>query len=41
MAFTKGTSGDPHGREKGSINKATTAMKECIEQVLGDLDTTL
>ena len=41
MAFTKGASGNPHGREKGSQNKATAAMKERIEQVLGDLDTTL
>ena len=41
MAFTKGTSGNPHGREKGSMNKATAAIKERIEQVLGDLDATL
>ena len=41
MAFTKGKSGNPHGREKGSSNKATAAMKERIEQVLSDLDTTL
>ena len=41
MAFEKGTSGNPHGREKGSTNKATAAMKERIEQVLSDLDTTL
>ena len=41
MAFTKGTSGNPHGREKGSQNKATAAVKERIEQVLSDLDTTL
>ena len=41
MAFTKGKSGNPHGREKGSSNKATAAVKERIEQVLNDLDTTL
>ena len=41
MAFTKGKSGNPHGREKGSSNKATAAMKERIEQVLNDLDITL
>ena len=41
MAFTKGKSGNPHGREKGSQNKATAAVKERIEQVLSDLDTTL
>ena len=41
MAFTKGTSGNPHGREKGSTNKATAVMRERIEQVLNDLDTTL
>ena len=41
MAFTKGTSGNPYGREKGSMNKATAAIKERIEQVLGDLDATL
>ncbi len=41
MAFTKGKSGNPHGREKGSSNKATAAMRERIEQVLNDLDTTL
>ena len=41
MAFEKGTSGNPHGREKGSLNKATAATKERIEQVLCDLDTTL
>ena len=41
MAFTKGTSGNPYGREKGSQNKATAAIKERIEQVLGDLDATL
>ena len=41
MAFRKGTSGNPHGREKGSINRATAAIKERIEQVLCDLDTTL
>jgi Family of unknown function (DUF5681) len=41
MAFTKGKSGNPHGREKGSQNKATAAVKERIEQVLNDLDTTL
>ena len=41
MAFTKGASGNPHGREKGSQNKATAATKERIEQVLSDLDTTL
>ena len=41
MAFTKGQSGNPHGRERGSQNKATAAVKERIEQVLSDLDTTL
>ena len=41
MAFTKGQSGNPHGRAKGSQNKATAAAKERIEQVLSDLDTTL
>ena len=41
MAFTKGKSGNPHGREKGSLKKATAAVKERIEQVLSDLDTTL
>ena len=41
MAFTKGTSGNPHGREKGSLNKTTAATKERIEQVLSDRDTTL
>ena len=41
MAFEKGRSGNPYGREKGSVNKATAAVKERIEQVLSDLDTTL
>ena len=41
MAFNKGASGNPYGREKGSQNKATAAVKERIEQVLSDLDTTL
>ena len=40
MAFIKGKSGNPHGREKGSQNKAMTAVKERIEQVLSGLDTT-
>ena len=38
MAFTKGKSGNPHGREKGSLNKASAATRERIEQVLNDLD---
>ena len=41
MTFTKGTSGNPYGREKGNQNKVTAAVKERIEQVLSDLDTTL
>ena len=41
MAFTKGASGNPHGREKGSQNKATAVVKERVEAVLSDLDTTL
>ena len=41
MAFTKGTSGNPHGREKGSQNKATAAVKERVEAVLAELDTTI
>ena len=41
MAFEKGKSGNPRGREKGSLNKATAAMRERIEQVLDDLDVTL
>jgi hypothetical protein len=38
MAFTAGKSGNPKGREKGSMNKATAAMKERIETVLTELD---
>ena len=41
MAFTKGQSGNPHGREKGSQNKATAAVKERVEAVLAELDTTI
>ena len=41
MAFTKGASGNPHGREKGSTNKATAAVKERVEAVLAELDTTI
>ena len=41
MAFTKGESGNPHGRKKGSSNKATAAMKERVEAVLAELDTTI
>ena len=41
MAFTKGRSGNPHGREKGSQNKATAAVKERVEAVLAELDTTI
>ena len=41
MAFEKGKSGNPRGREKGSLNKATAAMRERIEQVLDGLDVTL
>ena len=41
MAFTKGTSGNPHGREQGSQNKATAAAKERVAAVLAELDTTI
>jgi len=41
MAFTKGTSGNPHGREKGSMNRATATVKERVEAVLDELDTTI
>ena len=41
MAFKKGASGNPHGREKGSQNKATAAVKERVEAVLAELDTTI
>ena len=41
MAFTKGQSGNPHGREKGSQNKATAAAKERVEAVLAELDVTI
>ena len=41
MAFKKGTSGNPHGREKGSMNKTTAAVKERVEAVLAELDTTI
>ena len=41
MAFTKGQSGNPHGREKGSQNKATAVVKERVEAVLAELDITI
>ena len=41
MAFEKGTSGNPHGRQKGSVNHATAAVKERVEAVLAELDTTI
>ncbi len=41
MAFEKGKSGNPHGRGKGSQNKATVAVKERMELVLSELDLTL
>lgn len=41
MAFVSGKSGNPAGRKKGSPNKVTAALRERIEQVLLDLDTTL
>ena len=41
MAFEKGKSGNPNGRKQGSQNKATAAVKERIEYVLGELDNTL
>ena len=41
MAFTKGHSGNAAGRKPGSLNKATAAVKERIETVLSELDTTL
>ena len=41
MAFEKGKSGNPHGRQKGSLNHATAAVKERVEAVLAELDTTI
>ena len=41
MAFTKGQSGNPHGRERGSQNKATAVVKERVEAVLAELDITI
>lgn len=41
MAFQAGKSGNPAGRKPGSVNKATAAAKERIEQVLGELDVSL
>ena len=41
MAFENGTSGNPHGRQKGSVNRATAAVKERVEAVLAELDTTI
>lgn len=41
MAFEKGKSGNPSGRQKGSVNHATAAVKERVEAVLAELDTTI
>jgi hypothetical protein len=41
MAFEKGKSGNPNGRKQGSQNKATAAVKERIEAVLTELDSTI
>jgi hypothetical protein len=41
MAFIQGSSGNPNGREKGSVNKATAALKARIESILQQLDATI
>jgi len=37
MAFTKGKSGNPAGRRKGSPNKVTQAAKDVIAQAAAEL----
>ncbi len=41
MAFKKGQSGNPKGREKGSLNKSTRENNERIDKVLKILSKTL